>query len=66
MFMKIDNSRQVKRHKAEFPIAATPKKKGMQELKGLIIDMKFKSNGTRYRGKGDQCGLMNIKFYHGM
>lgn len=51
MFMKIDNSRQVKRHKAEFPIAATPKKKGMQELKGLIIDMKFKSNGTKNRGR---------------
>lgn len=51
LFMKIDSCRQAKRQAAEPLIMATPKKKGTQELKGLMFDMKFKSTGGRNRGK---------------
>ncbi|KAG5569117.1 hypothetical protein H5410_058883 [Solanum commersonii] len=38
---------------AEKAQQSTIEKKGMNELKGLMFDMNFKSNGGRSKGKGD-------------
>lgn len=51
LFMKIDICRQFKRQEENTIPMETPKRKGNNELKSLVIDMKFKSIGARNRGK---------------
>lgn len=51
LFMKIDRNKQAIRHGAEIAATSTTKKRDMQELKGLVFSIKFKSNGLRNSGK---------------
>lgn len=45
LFMKIDSGRKPSKTGAEKAIATTPKFKGMHEVKGLVINMKFNESG---------------------
>lgn len=52
LFMKIDNRRKQNKPVDEKVITATPKFKGIHEVKGLVFDMKFKEGGSRCRSRG--------------
>jgi len=52
LFKKIDSRRHSRNIETERKTGESTKVKGIQELKGLMIDMKFQSKGTRNRGRG--------------
>jgi len=52
LFKKIDKRRHSRNIETERKTGESTKVKGIQELKGLMIDMKFQSKGTRNRGRG--------------
>lgn len=54
LFMKIDSGRKPSKTGAEKAIATTPKFKGMHEVKGLVINMKFNESGkVQKQGESD-------------
>lgn len=52
LFKKIDNRRQAAKAAAEKEKGVSNKIKGIQELKGLMTDLKFQNKGTKNRGRG--------------
>lgn len=52
LFKKIDRRRHSRNIESEWKTGESTKVKGIQELKGLMTDMKFQSKGTRNRGRG--------------
>ncbi|KAF3645972.1 hypothetical protein FXO38_19383 [Capsicum annuum] len=51
LFKKIDCRRKLNFKESETRVTETPKIKGLQELKGLAIDMKFQAMGRELGGK---------------